>query len=97
MVRIGCPGRTVTLVSLIAPSRPTLPYPSCEQLQERPGTTCLYNVVLLIRLARMLSLSRGKQIYLPPARRKCTRVLPSHAEQDQLSDIAEIKTDPASV
>src|SRR6266700_921675 len=97
MVGVSLPRRLVSLVGLIPPSSPALARATRKQFKKRPRAARFENIVLLIRLPRMLALSCCKQVYLPPSGRKCARVLAAHTEQDQLCDVAEIETNSASI
>src|ERR1041385_4455178 len=76
-------------------SPPITPEPR-KQFEVRPGRTGFNNVVQFIRFARVLSLLCGKEVHL-----SATSFQGPHAatdpEQNQFSDIAEIKADPATV
>src|SRR5262245_60888179 len=97
MVGIGFPRRAIADRGLIAPRHPSFARAAREQLEEWPGTARLDELVLLVRLARVLALARRQQIHLPPSRRQRARVLAAHAEQQELSHVAEIEADPAPV
>ena len=53
--------------------------------------------IKLIRLSRVLPLLGGKVIDLPATGTERSRVLPAHAKQDKLRDIAEIEADTTAV
>lgn len=97
MVRIRLPRRPIILVRLIAPHRPILPRAPSEQFEERTGTARLDDIVLLVRLAGMFSLARRQKVDLSSSGRERAGVLAAHAEQDQLRDIAKIKTDASPI
>src|SRR5215470_12074400 len=97
MVRVSLPCGMIIIAGLVAPSGPAAATSPRKQLQEWPGRTRLDNLVLLVRLARMLALSRRQQIHLPASRGKCAGVLAAHAEQNQLGHVAEIEADTTTV
>src|SRR5215510_3393813 len=97
MMRIGRPGRLVGVIRLVAPAGPGGAGAARKQLEIGPGAACLDDGVLLVGLARVLALARGEKIHLPAAGRKRARIPALDANQDQLSDIAEIETDAAPV
>src|SRR6185295_19791474 len=93
MVCVRLPCRTIMIVGLIAPSRPPSTSSARKQFEEWAATARLDDLILLIRLARMLALACRQQIHLPPAGSKGARVLAAYPEQDQLSYIPEIEAD----
>src|SRR5262249_34123086 len=58
MMRVGLPRRPVAIVGLIAPRGPMPPCTAREQLDVRPVRARLDDCVLLIGLARVLTLPR---------------------------------------
>src|SRR4051794_19271735 len=97
MIRIRLPRRRIPIISLVAPCGPSLARAAPEQFDKRPPRARLDNVVLLIRLARMLALARRQQIHLPPSRRQRPGILAADPEQDQFGDVAEVEADAAAV
>src|SRR5438874_1446558 len=97
IVCVSLPGWRVVDTGLVAPGRPALARSPREEFKIRPWAAIFDNLILLIRLARMLALARRQQIHLPPSGRERARLLAAHAEQDQLGHVAEIEPDPASV
>src|SRR5262245_43846255 len=93
MMRIGLPGRPIIVVGLVAPRDPALARAAREQLEERAGAACLDDLVLLVRLARMLALARCQQVELPPSRRERARAPAAHPEKNELGHVAEIEAD----
>src|SRR5262249_53919698 len=94
---VGLPCRAVAVVRLVAPRRPVLARAAREQFQVRAGAARLDERILLVGLARVLTLARRQEIDLPAARRQRAGVLALHAEQHELGDVAEIEADTAPV
>src|SRR5215216_1846824 len=96
-MRVCFPCGMIAFISLITPHRPILPRSARKQFKKWLRTTRLNNLVLFIRLARMLALARRQQIHLPPPGREGACVLAAHAEQDKLGYVAEIVSDAAAI
>src|SRR5688572_21105359 len=97
MVRIRLPRWPILVVSLIPPRGPAFARAAREQFEKRSTAARFHDLVLLIRLARVLALACRQEIHLPSPRRERARVPAAHAEQDQLGHVAEIKADAAPV
>src|SRR6266567_2085939 len=97
MVRVGFPRWPIATICLITPNGPAITCPPRKQLKIRTAATRLDNRVLFVRLTRMLALARRDKVYLPAPRRKRSRVLTTHTEQDELSDVTEVKSNAASI
>src|SRR4029453_3789135 len=97
MVSVSLPGWSVTFRCLIAPGNPSFAHAPCKELKIGPCTARLDDPILFIGFAGMLALASCKKVYLATPRRKRTRILAAHAEQNQLGNVAEIEPDPASV
>src|SRR5262249_53891782 len=97
VVAICRPRRAIFVVGLMAPGRPTLARAAREQLEVRTGTARLDDRVLLVRLARMLTLARGQEVHLAAAGRQRAPMLALHADQDERGHYTKIEADPAPV
>src|SRR5262249_20406113 len=94
---VGLPCRAIAILGLVAPRHPPFTRATREQLEIRPGATCLDNFVLLVRLARVLALARRQKIHLPSPGNQGAGILPAHAKQDQLGDVAEVEAYAATI
>jgi len=97
MIGIGGPRGRIRFIRLIAPSGPSPTLPAGEKLDEWAGAAGFDDVVLLVRLTRMFALHTGEVVNLSSSRRERPGVLPADSEQDQLSDVAEIKADSSAI
>src|SRR5439155_16168369 len=97
MVSVSLPGWSVILRCLIAPGNPFVAHAPRKQLKIRSCTASLDDSILFVGFAGMFALTRRQQIHLATPRRKRTRVLAAHTEQNQLCNVAEIEPDPAPV
>src|SRR5262245_16381649 len=97
MMRISLPGRPIVVAGLVSPRHPALARAAREQLEERAAAARFDDLVLLVRLARMLALARRQEVHLPPSRRERARAPAAHPEQDELGHVPEIETHAASV
>src|ERR1700723_1629932 len=97
MMAVGLPRGTIAIVRLMTPDRPAGPRSARKQLKMRTGRTGFDYRILLVRLARMLTLSRRKKIDLPTSRLQRARILAFHTKQQNLCHITEIKSDSAAI
>src|SRR5690242_20519200 len=97
MVRVRFPGRLVGIVRLVAPAEPALSISAREQLKIRPRAARLDDGVLLVRLARVFSLTAGQLVHLRTAGSECSGILAPDSEEDQLGDVAEVKSHAAPI
>src|SRR5262249_1217240 len=82
---------------LIAPRHPSFARTAREQFEKWSRAARLDDFIQLVRLARVFTLARGQQIYLPPSRCERAGVRTTHAEQDKLGYVAEIEADTAAI
>ena len=83
------------LITPRCPVRP--PITTTKQLEKRPRAARFDDAVEFAGLARMFTLARRQQVYLPPPRRERAGVSTARTEQDQLGHVAEVEADTAAV
>ncbi len=81
---------------LVAPDRPPIACMPSEHLEVRPRRAFLDEVVLLVRLARVLPLAGLDHVDLAPCGAQRAHRSP-HPKQDELSDVAEVEANAAAV
>src|SRR5438105_1212180 len=97
MVTIRRPARSIGNIGLVTPGYPILTGAAREQFQIGTRAARFDEGILLIRLAGVLALAGREQIDLPPSGRESAGISSLYTKQDQLGDIAEVKSDTPAI
>ncbi len=96
MIRVSRPIRNIHF-RLVSPRNPSVPIASREQFKMWTRATGFHELILLVRLARVLTLSCRKKVYLPASWIQCSRVLSSDTKKEQFCNVPEVEADSAPI
>ncbi len=96
VIAVGRPIRDVRL-RLVSPRCPLCSVAPCKKLEARARAAGLDQLVLLVRLPRVLTLSGGQKVNLLSAGGKGPCMLAAHSEQKDLCNISKVKSHTPAV
>lgn len=97
IIRIRFPSRLIVLVRLIAPVGPAGPRAASEQFQIGSFRAAFDQIVLLVGLARVFTLSRRKVIHLTTPWGFGPGIFSANAKEEQFRHVPEVKADATSI